>query len=145
MIDPGPHDTDQLLGYVDCLRTGTLIIPTIPLLRAAFHLCHIVGCQRQPFEVTTSSYSPRGDEIIQQQRVEGPESATRTLDGLVDSFGRRVDPVGIVMGGPSLLDVELRLELLEALRTSIVDILGIGHELRRRRSIGSRHFEWRTG
>ena len=50
------------------------------------------------------------------------------------------------MSGLSVLDVVAALELLEALRASIVDVLGIGDELRRRRrSVGSRHFEWRTG
>ena len=44
------------------------------------------------------------------------------------------------------VDIVAALEPLEALRPSIVDILGIGDELRRRsRSVGSRHFEWRTG
>ena len=43
-------------------------------------------------------------------------------------------------------DVVPRLELLEAFGASIVDVLSIGHELRRRRrSVESRHFEWRTG
>ena len=36
-------------------------------------------------------------------------------------------------------------EPLEALRPSIVDILGIGDELRRRRSVGSRHFDVEDG
>ena len=49
------------------------------------------------------------------------------------------------MGATSILDVVATLESLEALRSSIVDILGVGNELRRRRSIGSRYFEWRTG
>ena len=49
------------------------------------------------------------------------------------------------MSGLSILDVVLTLESLEALHAGIIDILGIGDELRRRRSIGSRHFKWRTG
>ena len=49
------------------------------------------------------------------------------------------------MGGLSILNVEPCPELLEAFCPSIVNILGIGDELRRRRSVGSRHFEWRTG
>ena len=55
------------------------------------------------------------------------------------------DTVRIITGGPSILDVESTLELLEALHLSIVNVLGIGDELRRRRSVGSRHFKWRTG
>ena len=44
-----------------------------------------------------------------------------------------------------VLDVVPCLELLEALCASIVDVLGIGNKLGRRRSVGSRHFEWRMG
>ena len=65
---------------------------------------------------------------------------------MINDFRRRVDPIGIITGGPSVLDVVSRLELLEPFGASIVDILGIGDELeRRRRSVGGRHFEWRTG
>ena len=146
MVDPRPNDADQLLTNVDHLQTQTLIVPTIPLLRAVFHLHHVVGCQGQSLEATTSSYSPRGDEVVQRQRVEGPESTSRTLHSLIDRFGRRIDPVGIIMSGLSILDVVLRLELFETLRAGIVNILGVGNELgRRRRSVGSGHFEWRTG
>ena len=50
------------------------------------------------------------------------------------------------MSGMSPLDVVPSFELFEALGMSIVDVLGIGDELRRRRrSVGSRHFVWRTG
>ena len=50
------------------------------------------------------------------------------------------------MGSLSVLDIVPHLELLEALRASIVDVLGVGDELGRgRRSIGGRHFEWRMG
>ena len=65
-----------------------------------------------------------------------------TFDGLIDGFCQRIDPVGIVMSGTSVLDVVPHLETLETLSASIVDVLGIGNELRgRRRSIGGRHFE----
>ena len=50
------------------------------------------------------------------------------------------------MGDASVLDVVVALEPLEALCPSIVDVLSIGDKLRRRsRSVGSRHFVWRTG
>ena len=49
------------------------------------------------------------------------------------------------MGGTGVLDIVLHLELLEALRPSIVNILRVGDERRRRRSTRSRHFEWRMG
>ena len=51
----------------------------------------------------------------------------------------------IVARDMGVLDVVAALEPLEALCPSIVDILRIGNELRRRRNVGSRHFEWRTG
>ena len=46
------------------------------------------------------------------------------------------------MGTSGVLDVVATLESLEALRTGIVNILGVADELRRRRrSVGSGHFE----
>ena len=58
---------------------------------------------------------------------------------MVDDFGRRIDPIGIVTSGTGILDVVPRLELLETLGAGVVDVLGIGDELgRRRRSVGSR-------
>ena len=93
-----------------------------------------------------SSNGTRGDEVVQRQRVEGPESATRTLDGLVDDFGRGVNTVWIIASGPRVLDVIPSLETFEPISTGIVDILSIGDKLgRRRRRVGGRHFEWRTG
>ena len=146
MVDSCPHNPDQLTGDIDCLQAGTLVVPPVPLLRAAFHLHRVVRCQGQLLEATTSSDRPRGNEIVQGQRVEGSESAARTLDGLVDDFGGRIYPIRIVTGGLSILDIVLRLELLETLGVGVVDVLGVGNELgRRRKSVGSRHFEWRTG
>ena len=49
------------------------------------------------------------------------------------------------MSGSHVLDIVVCLEVFETLCASIVDVLGIGNELRRRRSVGGRHFEWRTG
>ena len=50
------------------------------------------------------------------------------------------------MSGPHVLDVVPCLELLEALRTGVVNVLGIGDELRRRRrSVGGRHFDVEDG
>ena len=146
MVDPGAEDTDQLPTNVNHLRAGTLIIPTIPLLHAAFYLHRVVGRQRQSLEATVSGDSTRRDEIVQQQRVERPESTTRTLDGLVDGFGRGVDAIWIVASSPCVLDIVLRLETLEPIGVSVVDVLSVGDELGRRRgSVGSRHFEWRMG
>ena len=64
---------------------------------------------------------------------------------MINNLRRWIDPIGIVPGGPSVLDVVPRLELLKPLGTGIVDVLSIGDELRKRRRVGSRHFEWRTG
>ena len=99
------------------------------------------------FEVAMSSHGPGGDEVVQRQRIEGPESTPWTLYGLVNRFGRRINAVRIVASSPRVLDIVSRFELLKALHASIVNVLGVGDELgrRRRRSVGSRHFEWRTG
>ena len=54
--------------------------------------------------------------------------------------------IWIITGGPSVLDVVVTLESLKALHLSIVDVLGVGDKLRRRRrSIGSRHFNVEDG
>ena len=132
MVDPRPNDTDQLPTYVDHLRTQPLIVMAIPLLRAAFHLCCIVGCQGKMLEATMSSDCPRGDKVVEGKRVEGPESASRTLHGLIDGFGGGVNAIGIVVSSSHILDIVLRLKLLEALRVSIVNVLSVGNELDRK-------------
>ena len=124
MVNPSANDTDQLSANVDCLRAGTLIVSTIPLLRVVFHLCRIVWRQQQQLEVTASFHDTGRDKVIQQKRIKGAESTTRTFDGLVDGFGQGVNTVGIVASGPHVLDVVPRLETLEALSMSIVDVLG---------------------
>ena len=89
-----------------------------------------------------SGHGTRRDEVVQRQRVERPESTTRTFDGLVNGLGQRVDPIGIITSGSHVLDVVPSLETLEAFGASIVDVLGIGDKLGRRRgSVGSRHFD----
>ena len=92
------------------------------------------------------STTAKRDEVVQQQRVEGPGSTPRTLHSLIDGFGRGIDPVGIVASDTGILDIVPRLELLEPFGASIVHILGVGNELGRRgRSVGGRHFKWRMG
>ena len=94
----------------------------------------------------TSGHGPRRNEVVQQQTIEGTESTPRTLDSLIDCLSRQIRSPWIISGDPSVLDIVATLESLEALCLSIVDILGVGDKLRRRRrSIGSRHFKWRTG
>ena len=52
----------------------------------------------------------------------------------------------IIASNLGSLDVVVAFEPLEALRPGIVDILGVGNELRRRgRSVGGGHFMWRIG
>ena len=80
-----------------------------------------------------------------RERIKGLERTPRTFNSLINCPRRWINPVGIVASGPSVLDIVLHLELFEALRMSIVNVLGIRDELRRRRSIGGRHFKWRMG
>ena len=70
----------------------------------------------------------------------------RTFGSLVDILGARIRPTRIVTGGTGILPVVGGLKPLEALHPGVVDILGKADKSRRRRrSIGSRHFKWRTG
>ena len=141
MVQPSTNDPHQLTTCIDCLRVRPLVVAPVPLLRALLHLSRVVGHQGQTLETTTSGHRPRGNEVIQRQTVEGTERTPRTLDSLVDRFGRRIGPSWIIASDPSILDVVATLELLEALSTSVVDVLSVGHKLRRRRrSVGSRHF-----
>ena len=87
-----------------------------------------------------SGHGTSRNKVVQRERIEGSESTPRTLDGLIDCFCRRIDPVGIVASSSSILDIVLCLELFKALGVSIVDVLGVGDELRRRRTISGRHF-----
>ena len=95
-------------------------------------------------QTTTSGHRTRGDKVVQRQGIERTECTPWTLHGLVDGFGGRINCVWVITSGPSILDVVLCLELLEALCVGIVDILGVGNKLRRR-SVGSRHFDVEDG
>ena len=106
----------------------------------------MVRHQGQMLETTASRHGARRNKVVQRQRIKGTKSTTWTLHSLVDGFGRRVYTVGIIASGSHVLDVVPPLELFEALSASVVDVLGIRDELGRRgRSVGSRHFKWRTG
>ena len=94
--------------------------------------------------MTTSSHRTRGNEVVKRETIKGPESASRTLYSLMDRLSRWISPVRIIVGGPGVLDIVLGLELFEALHPGIIDILGIGDELRRR-SVGGRHFDVEDG
>ena len=145
MIKAGSDDADQLTTNVDCCQVQPLVVALVPLLSASFHLSCIVGSQGQVLQTTMSGHQSGGDEVVKGQTVKGSESTPQTLHSLVNSFSQWVDPLRIVMSGLSILDIVSCLESLEALCVGVVDILGKGNKLRRRRSVGSRHFVWRTG
>ena len=88
-----------------------------------------------------SSNRPAGDEVVQGQPVKGPLGTSQTLRCLEDAFGCRISPTRIIVSNPRILDIVGGFEPLEALRPSVVDVLGEGDESRRRRSVGSRHFD----
>ena len=93
-----------------------------------------------------SSNRPAGDEVVQGQPVKGPLGTSQTLRCLEDVFGCWISPTRIVASNPRILDIVGGFEPLEALHPGVVDVLGKGDESRRRRrSVGSRHFKWRTG
>ena len=145
MIKPGPDDTDQLTTSVDCPQVWPLIVTPVPLLRASLHLSRVVGSQGQTLKTMTCGHRPRGNEVVEGETVKGTECAPRTLHCLINCLSQRICPVGIVTGGLGVLNVVPHLEMLKALRLGIVDILGIGDKLRRRRSVGSRHFDVEDG
>ena len=96
--------------------------------------------------MTMSSDQSRGDEVLKREHIEGPLWTTGRLDGMVNVFCHWVSPLRIIVGSPGVLLVEDGLVPLEALHIGVVDILGKGNEIRRRkRSVGSRHFVWRMG
>ena len=86
MVQTGTHDPDQLTTRVDRLRVWPLVVASIPLLHASFHLRRVVGSQGQMLETTTSSYRLRRDEVVQRQTIERSEHTPRTLDSLEDQF-----------------------------------------------------------
>ena len=146
MVQTSTNDPHQLTTCLDRHRVWPLVIMPVPLLCASFHLSRIVGRQGQTLETTTSSHRPRGDEVIQGQTIKGTERTPQTLNSLVYCLGQRIGPIWIITGGPGILDVVVTLESLEALCLSVVNILGVGDELRRRsRSVGSRHFDVEDG
>ena len=145
MIKAGSDYTDQLTTRINCRRVWPLIIAPVPLLCALLHLSCVVGSQRQTLEMTTSGHGTRGNKVVQGETIERTKGTPRTLHSLIDCLGGWITPIGIVTGGPGILDVVPCLETLKALRPGIVDVLGVGDGLRRRRSVGSRHFDMEDG
>ena len=127
------------------MSNDTLLIMPVPLLHAMFYLCHIVGSQGQALEMTTSSHRTRGDKVDKGETIKGPQRTPWTLHSLVDGLSCWVGPPWIIMGGTGILDIVRGLEPLEALHLGVVDILGKGDKSRRRRSVGSRHFNVEDG
>ena len=141
MIKAGPDNTNQLTTNVDHRGVWPLVVMPVPLLCALFHLSCIVGRQGQTLQPMMSGHRTRRNEVVQGQTIKGTEHTPQTLDSLVDCLSQQIIPIGIIAGGPGVLDVVPHLETLEALHASVVDVLGIGNELGRRgRSVGSRHF-----
>ena len=145
MVQTGTGDPHQLMTRINGRRIGPLVVAPIPLLRTLLHLSCIVGSQGEVLQTMTSGHGTGRNEVVQRQTIKGTKCTPQTLNSLVYRLSRRISPVQIISSSPSVLDVEATLELLKAFRLSVVDILGVGNELRRRRSVGSRHFVWRTG
>ena len=88
-----------------------------------------------------SGHGPRGNEVIKGKTIKVPKHTPQTFNGLIHGLGSWIGPMRIIVGSPCVLDVVVGFEPLEALCPGVVDILGIADELRRRRrSVGSRHF-----
>ena len=145
MVQTGTNNPHKLTTRIDGCRVWPLVIAPIPLLCASLHLSHIIGSQGQALETTMHSHQSRGNKVIEGKTIKGMESTPWTLNSLIDHLSQRVGPVQIITSGSGILDVVPHLELLEALCLGVINILGIGNELRRRRSVGSRHFIWRMG
>ena len=140
MVQTGTNNTNQLMTGIYRRRSRPLLITPVPLLHTAFHLCRVVGSQGQTLKTMASSHRPRGNEVVQRQPVKSPLRTPRTLGSLEDIFGCWISPTRIIASNPRVLDIVGGFEPLEALRPSVVDVLGEGDESRRRRSVGSRHF-----
>ena len=145
MVQTHTNNPNQLVTSIDCCGIRPLVVAPVPLLRASLHLSCIVGSQGQMLKTTTSGHGTRRNEVVERKPIKGPKRIPRTLYSLVNRLSQRIGSIRIIMGGPSILDIVSCLELFETLHPGVVNILGIGDELRRRRSVGSRHFEWRTG
>ena len=88
---------------------------------------------------------PTGDEVVQGQPFKGLLGITQSLHSLEDGFGCWISPTRIVASSPHILDIVAGFEPPEALCPGIVDVLGEGDKSRRRRSVGSRHFDVEDG
>ena len=87
-----------------------------------------------------SGHGTSRDKVIQGQAIEGPLRTPWTLHRLIDGFGQRITPTKIIAGTASILDIVAGFEPLEALHPGVIDVVGEGNKSRRRRSVGSRHF-----
>ena len=93
-----------------------------------------------------SSNGSRSDEVLEGESIKGPLQTTRTFDGIVDISHHQVGPLWIVTSSPGVLLVEDGFVPLEAFQVGVIDVLSVGRKRSRwRRSVGGRHFMWRTG
>ena len=145
MIQTGPNYTNQLSTSVNNVQPRTLIVTLIPFLGAVSHLGGIVQSKGKTFEMMMSGNGPRLNEVLKGKAIKGPFGTAWTFGCLVHIFGSRASPSQIVASSTSILVIIRSLKLLEALHLGVIDILGEGDKSGRRRSIGSRHFKWRTG
>ena len=145
MVKTGTDDTHQLTAGINNIQPWTLVIALVPFLGTMMHLDGVVGSKGETFEMTASSNSPCLNKVLKGETIKSPLGTSRTLRGLVDVFSLRIGPTWIVTSGPGVLAVVIGLKPLEALHLGIVDVLGEGDESRRRRSVGSRHFDVENG
>ena len=145
MVKTDTDDTDELTTCINHLCPCSLVVVHVPLLCTVFHLCVVVGSQGQMLQMTTSHNWTQHQEVLEGQLFEGSFGASGILDLIVDSLWDQIGGVWIVMCGASILLVVQGLELLEALHLGVVGISSEGDKSRGRRSVGSRHFVWRTG
>ena len=85
----------------------------------------------------------RDDEVMEGELLELPLSQTGSFHLVINNLRDWIWSVRIVPGTTSVLLVVEVLELFEPLHLGVVEISSIGDEARRR-SVGSRHFVWRT-
>ena len=92
-----------------------------------------------------SGHRTRGNKVVERQTVESAEHTPWTFCSLVDGFGQQICPLQIIASSLGVLDIIMGFEMFEVFCPGVVDILGVGDELRRRRNVGGRHFNVEDG
>ena len=145
VVKPDTDATNQLMTQVNNLWPFPLVIAIIPLLHIVGHLDIIVQYQGKVFEVTMSSDGSWDDEILEGKLLKLPLRTPRILNLVINNLQDRIRQVGIIANSTSVPLVVQGLELLESPYSSVVRIGSVGDKARRWKSVGSRHFVWRTG